>query len=310
MAFVIAGAALLCGPVDLGANPNHSEKGCPLSGADALFDYARYSFENQDYETAVIELKRFLHFYPNDHRAAKTSYHLGLSYFRMKKYDLAVNAFQKTAETYPDSEFAIESRFQISRSEFRMNNPDAAANRLIRLIEETDQPSVKDRAFFRLGWISLETGRIGQARTWFERVSPKGQTEFKLAELQKDMERVGELPYKHPFLAGIFSIIPGGGYLYTGRYQDAAVAFMVNAALMGAAYESFDNDLEVLGGVLALIETGFYAGSIYGGISSAHKFNRSAYNRFMEKLKETHQGVTLSALPANSGIEIAFTCRF
>jgi len=310
MAFIITGALLLCGHSDLWANPNHSERLRPVPGADALFDYAWYNFENQDYETAIIELKRFLYFYPNDPRAAKASYHLGVSYFRLKKYDRAVNAFQKTVETYPDDEFAIDSRFQISRCQLEMNNPDEAAGGLIDLIKETDQPAVKDRVRYRLGWIAIETSRIGQARTWFNRISPNRQTDYQVAELQKDMERIKDLPHKRPFLAGLFSVVPGGGYLYTGRYQDAAVAFVVNAALMGAAYESFDNDLEVLGGLLALIDAGFYAGSIYGGISSAHKFNQSAYNQFTEDLKEAHRGPGFSALPRKYGVEIAVTYRF
>ncbi|MDZ7830571.1 MAG: tetratricopeptide repeat protein [Desulfobacterales bacterium] len=310
MALIVTVALILCGHSDLWANANQSEKLRPLPGADALFDYAWFNFENKDYETAIIELKRFLYFYPNDPRAARASYHLGISYLRLKKYDQAVNAFQKTIETYPDDEFAIESRFQISRCQLQMNNPDEGAGGLINLIKETDQPAVKDRARYRLGWIAIETGRIGQASTWFNRISPNRQTDYQVAELQKDMARIKDLPQKRPFLAGLFSVIPGGGYLYTGRYQDAAVAFVVNAALMGAAYESFDNDLEVLGGLLALIDAGFYAGSIYGGISSAHKFNRSAYNQYIENLKETHQGGAFSAIPARSGIKIAFTWRF
>ncbi|MFP4531216.1 MAG: tetratricopeptide repeat protein [Desulfobacterales bacterium] len=303
---------LFSGTSSLWANPNprHSENYRAMPAPDALFGYARHCFENQDYETAVIELKRFLYFYPNDARAARASHHLGVSYFRLKKYDRAVNAFQKTVETYPDDKFAVESRFQISRCQLEMNNPDEAAAGLINLINETDQPAVKDRARYRLGWIAIETGRIGQSRTWFTRISPNRQADYKVAELQKDMARIKDLPHKRPFLAGLFSVIPGGGYLYTGRYQDAAAAFVVNAALMGAAYESFDNDLEVLGGLLALIDAGFYAGSIYGGISSAHKFNQSAYNQYIEDLKETHQGGAFSAIPTKSGIEIAFTWCF
>ena len=310
LAVIMGWAAIAGGAGPLWAEPFHSDPGRAVPAADALFGYSRHTFENQDYETAVAEFKRFLYFYPDDPRAARASYHIGRSYFRRGKFDQAIPVFQKTAENYPDSELAIESRFQISRCQLRINNPESAANQLLHLIKETDQAAVRDRALYRLGWIALETGRIGQARIWFDRISPKGRTDFNVAELQTDMERIKELPHKRPLLAGLFSVIPGGGYLYTGRYQDAMVAFLVNAALMGAAYESFDNDLEVLGGLLALIDAGFYAGSIYGGISSAHKFNQSAYKQFTEDLEETHNRVSLSAFPTRSGFAIAVTYQF
>ena len=310
MAYFIALTMIIAGPVNLWANPPHPGNTRAVPAADALFGYARHAFEKKDHETAIIELKRFLYFYPNDHRAAKASYHLGLSYYRLGQLDQALKVFQKTAETYPDSEFAVESRFQVSRCQFRMNNPNAAVNELLNLIKEADRQTMTDRAFYQLGWIALETGRIGQARTWFDRISPKGRTDFNVAELQDDMKGIKDVPHKRPVLAGLFSVIPGGGYLYSGRYQDAAVAFFVNAALIGAACESFDNDLKILGGLLALIDAGFYVGSIYGGISSAHKFNQSAYSRFTKDLKAAHRGPSFSALPRKNGVAFAVTYRF
>jgi hypothetical protein len=65
-----------------------------------------------------------------------------------------------------------------------------------------------------------------------------------------------------------------------------------------------------LGGLLALIDAGFYAGSIYGGISSAHKFNQSAYSRFTEELKAAHRGPSFSVLPTKKGVTFAVTYRF
>jgi len=73
----------------------------------------------------------------------------------------------------------------------------------------------------------------------------------------------------------MLSVIPGAGYLYLERYQDALISLLVNTALIFAAYEAFDNDLYVLGGIISFVELGFYAGNIYGATTSAHKINRS-----------------------------------
>jgi hypothetical protein len=82
-------------------------------------------------------------------------------------------------------------------------------------------------------------------------------------------------PKKNPTAAGLFAIIPGGGFLYCQRYHDALVTFLLNTGLMAAAYTAHDNDNNALAGVLAFVETGFFAGNIYGSMASAHKYNRA-----------------------------------
>ncbi|MEZ4550715.1 MAG: hypothetical protein R2860_13730 [Desulfobacterales bacterium] len=96
---------------------------------------------------------------------------------------------------------------------------------------------------------------------------------------------MGAAAAKRPLTAGLLSVIPGGGYLYCGRYQDALTAFFINSALIYAAWECFDKELYGLGGIITVIETGFTRGSIYGGISSAHKFNQARENEFVRDLK-------------------------
>ena len=60
-------------------------------------------------------------------------------------------------------------------------------------------------------------------------------------------------------------------------------------ALIYAAYDSFDDDNNALGGLLAFVGFGFYAGNIYGGVNSAHKYNRSKTSSFIDKLKVQHK---------------------
>jgi hypothetical protein len=97
------------------------------------------------------------------------------------------------------------------------------------------------------------------------------------------------IPRKNPQVAGFLSILPGGGYFYCERYQDALVAFLLNGALIVASWEAFDQGNPALGGIIAAVEFGFYAGNIYGGIASAHKYNNRKTHDFIESLKEMAQ---------------------
>jgi TM2 domain-containing membrane protein YozV len=91
---------------------------------------------------------------------------------------------------------------------------------------------------------------------------------------------------KDPTVAGVLAIVPGAGHLYCERPRDALISFLLNGALIYAAYEAFDEDLEVLGAVIAFFELSFYAGNIYSAVSSAHKYNRDEKNRFLNSLKK------------------------
>ena len=281
-----------------------------MATAEAIFEYAEDRFENNDYETAIFEFKRFVYFFPGKPQAAQASCRIGICYFRLAKYETALEYFKKTRSAYPDTEFALEAKFRISDCHVRMNAPASAEAALLNIIKASEDGSIRDRAFYKLAWLCLETGRIGQASTWLDRMSQSGQNIYLVGELKKDMDRMTTLPHKNPLLAGVFSIVPGGGYLYTNRYQDATVALLVNSALMGAAYESFDNDLEVLGSLISVVGLGFYAGSMYGAISSAHKFNRAAYNDFIEGLEKDQPDWDFSVVPHNAGVLFSFSCRF
>src|SRR3989338_448882 len=79
---------------------------------------------------------------------------------------------------------------------------------------------------------------------------------------------------KSPALAGWLSAaVPGAGQCYAGRCVDGIAALAVNGAMGGLITASFLNDENVLGGILAFIESWFYSGNIYGGKQAARLHN-------------------------------------
>jgi hypothetical protein len=71
-----------------------------------------------------------------------------------------------------------------------------------------------------------------------------------LIELDKKLP----IKRKNPTTAGLLSIIPGAGHLYCERKRDALISFFLNGAMIYAAYEAFDHDLDVLGGIITFFE--------------------------------------------------------
>ena len=284
--------------------------------ADDVYAFATKSYTDGDYSTAAIGFKAFVFYFPNDKRCPRAHFSIAMTYFKTQRYGKAEAAFQETARQYPQQDVAVESLFMISRCYLKLDDASAAIDILRRIADLTDNPAVRDRARDRLGWVYLENGEIGPARAAFYGISDAGQPVYHVKEILAQLDRPqDQLPYKSPVVAGVLSIIPGGGYLYCGRYQDALISFLVNAGLGLAAYESFDKDLYALGGLVSVVNLGFYGGNIYGGISSAHKYNDRIYDAFIGRLREQtrrneQKGPGLSLWLRPRGVGLAFNYRF
>lgn len=277
--------------------------------ADKQFQYAQDLFSAKDYSTASGEYKRFVYFFPKDRRVEFAMYQIGMSHFLGGHYQEAVSTFKKLTEKYFDTEYSIKSYYRISEAYIQMKDFEQALIDLNNLVTISHNQDVKDEAYYRMGWIYIETASWDEARRYFNNISARNRRKFKLEKLSAALEKETAIPHKNPKLAGFLSIVPGAGYLYCGRYQDALIAFLLNGGLIYAAYESFDKGQSALGGVISFVEFGFYSGNIYGAISSAHKYNRKNTGHFIQHLKENIK-INLSADMRNQGVTLSLRWSF
>ena len=276
---------------------------------DKQFDYAQDLFSAKDYSTAVNEYKRFIYFFPKDERVELAMFQVGMSYFLGRHFNEAVNSFKKLTDQYFETEYSIKSYFMISESYVKLKAFNFALINLNNLIMITQDEDIRDEAYYRTGWIHIETASWDKARHYFKKISTKNRNKFRLERLADELDKETLIPQKDPKLSGFLSIIPGGGYLYCERYQDALIAFLLNGGLIYAAYESFDKGHGALGGLITFVGFGFYAGNIYGAVTSAHKFNRKETGQFIYKLKKNTR-VNLSADLENKSVCLSFQFSF
>ncbi|OEU65624.1 MAG: hypothetical protein BBJ57_10310 [Desulfobacterales bacterium PC51MH44] len=258
---------------------------------DKQFDFAKHYFLSGEYFRAIDEYKRFIYFFPEDNKVKIAMYKIGMSYFNSKSFNDAINSFNTLIDKYSDTDFSMtdlctKAYLMISKCHIHLNEYDFAAICLNNLITITDDIDVKDEAYYQIGWIYLEKASWEKARINFAKISPQNKNKYQLKSLSKELDRTKLIDRKSPQAAGLLSIIPGAGFLYCERYRDAMIAFLLNAGLMYAAYESFDDDNYALGGMITFVEVGFYAGNFYGAITSAHKYNRSKTGQFIDQLKQ------------------------
>ncbi len=277
--------------------------------ADKQFDFAEHYFSKKEYLKAISEYERFIYFFPKDERVKKAMHQIGMAYYEGKRFNDAIDAFNELIERYGKSDISdadvTKAYFMISECYVKLNAFEQAVSNLHYMLTLTDDKNIADETHYRIGWIYLEKSDSKNARNYFEKIDNKEK--YRIREIYKGLDTESLIPRKNPALAGVLSVIPGGGFLYCERYYDALTAFLLNSLLIYAAYESFDKDMNALGGLISLVETGFYTGNIYGGISSTHKYNRDQHIRFIDQLKKS---MRISVSPYNKNGDFLFTFHF
>ncbi len=279
--------------------------------ADTQFQYAEQLYSQKKYIIAIAEYERFVYLFPGDERVSESRYRVGMAYYAERRYKEAIQSFSDLIKTESVGSVYYYARafFMAAESQLRLGQRSSALTTLHNLMNYSDDIDVRDEARYRIGWIYIESADWEEAQSYFQKISRQNHTKYQLTDLIRDLESAGDIRHKRPGVAGILAILPGGGYLYCNRPRDALFSFLLNGGLIYAAYEAFDNEMYALGGVIAFVEIGFYSGSIYGSISSAHKYNRDQDRKFVDRLKKNLK-VNLSSRPENNGLELSLGYRF
>lgn len=250
------------------------------------FQFADRLYQEGQYRRAAEEYERFAYFFPEHPRQREAVFKSGEAFLRAGEADAALRQFQSISDGARTDHLSVEARFLTARAYLLSGQPNQAVNQLYTLITGSDSQEIKDRAYLSIAWIAIDQLEWETAGKVLTHISQSGRKRYQVDRLAAELATAGQVPHKSPVTAGTLSVLPGAGQLYCGRYQDAAAAFIVNGALFWAAYESFDNDLNALGGILLITGFGFYAGNIYGAVSSAHKYNQKQKHDFSDHLKQ------------------------
>ena len=254
--------------------------------SDRQFQFAEDLFQRGEYYRAIGEYERFIHFFPESEEVVLARYRIGLAYLKGERYEEAIEALTLVARQYPESTYAVQAYLRMGEACAQLGRYDDAIMYLEKLMAMTPDQDIKDEAHYQCGWIYLKQESWDSAEACFNQISPENRARFRIEDLLKEFDKRGDLKRKNPTTAGLLAIVPGAGHLYCGRYRDAMLSFLVNGALILAAWEAFDNELYALGGLITVVEIGFYSGNIYSAVSSAHKYNREERNRFLRYLEE------------------------
>lgn len=273
------------------------------------FQFAENYFTQGEYYRAIGEYERFIYFFPLSDKVELARYKIGLSLLKGEQYIEAIKAFTKLIEDYENTGYTFKSYLNISEAYMLLKRYDAALTSINNLITIAPNQEIRDEAYYEGGWVYLEMGLWEKARQYFQEISFPNRSQYEVKRLVTELNKKLPLNRKNPTLAGLLAVLPGAGHLYCERRKDALISFLLNTAMIYAAYEAFDHDLDVIGGIITFFELGFYSGNIYSAVSSAHKYNRDKKDLFLDYLKENTR-VKISLGNDNEGKSMLVLCKF
>jgi tetratricopeptide (TPR) repeat protein len=250
--------------------------------------FALQYMEKGEYDKAVLEFERFIYFFPDDEDVPIARYRIGQCYVNAKKYSLARKTLEKLYVDSSQTSTGEKALFLIGESYYMEGMLNEAEICFKKLIEDYPSSEMKDKALYRIAWIRLSSEQWEEASRLFKTMEKDSPLYSPSLDLSERLLEGAKLPHKNPKLAGILAgVIPGLGHAYCGRYRDGTIALTLNGLFIWAAVEAFENDNDVLGGILSFLEVGWYTGNIYSAVNCAHKYNRKQKNDFILKLNDS-----------------------
>lgn len=284
---------------------------CSARGdSDVQYGFAESLFNEGDFYRAIGEYKRFIYLFPNEKDTVEeATYKIALAYRHAAQWQEAIGAFDAFICRYPESSKIPEALYLKGKAEYTLKQYREALLSYKRAADVAPS-ELEYKIFFESAMVLVDLKDWKSAGEMLARIPRESMYSHSATTFSEGLERIDQLPQKSPSAAGaLAAIVPGAGHVYTERYRDALVAFILNGAFIWGAIELFDNDDDVAGGIVTFFELGWYGGNIYSAVSSAHKYNVRTQESFIEGLKRRSTISFKGDAKTNAGY-LTFQCEF
>lgn len=245
---------------------------------DSIFSFPFHLFQQNNFNLSILELER-ISFNSNENELNdKANLLIALCHFRMQN---SIEAFKYLENINQNNE---ELAFNVNSLKFLINDLENTNRWNANYFSDKINDTINDNQYLRYEIYSLfklrEFEEIKNILSKNNNILDSNKI-YEFIELQKD------LSYKSPALAGIMSaIIPGSGYVYSGKLKEGISAFSVNLLLGVGIYYLILNGNYSSAVLTSFITAPFYIGNIVGSINASHLYNNKVNQLEYLKLRK------------------------
>ncbi|MBM3238108.1 tetratricopeptide repeat protein [Candidatus Poribacteria bacterium] len=269
----------------------------PGESSDSQLLYADALFDENDFDAAILEFKRYIFYNPQSDVLDYALYRIGQSHYYSHRPADAQKTLERLLKEYPQSPFRLYARFMLGKTFMDNENFTRARNEFDIITQSNEDKKLSAQAQYLQAWSYLS------ARDWYSAIA-----EFrKVGQFQTDSpfsikaERLADttlagirLPRKSPTLARWMStFLPGSGQIYAGKITNGLISTAFNAAFIYLLADSIHDKRYVDTVGIYMIGARFYWGNIYNAAQSALEYNRRLEDRLLEGIIAADYQTTL-----------------
>lgn len=251
-----------------------------------ILKFADSLHNDNDFEYAIGEYKRYLYLFPEPPENTDLIYHkIGTAYLHLKKFNDSFYYFNTIISHYPLSIYMEKSLYNIAYSSFlqkKFNESNLYIENNLNNISNIDVKN-KINKLMVLNYIYMK--EFNKAEQNINKFNKNKDFQI-LKEITISSKKIRK---KNKIPAGILSaIIPGTGKVYCGRTLDGIFSFALIGLLAYQSYDGFkqDGSNSIRGWISASLGGVFYLGNIYGSIIGVNVFNSQQEKKFFENVHE------------------------
>ncbi|OQY21572.1 MAG: hypothetical protein B6I37_08505 [Desulfobacteraceae bacterium 4572_35.2] len=196
--------------------------------------FAEELYQEGDYYRAVTEYKRFLHYQPNHPKAPHAQLNMARCFLHGEQWDSGEKALTALMQNYPHSPESDYAALLYAETAYKQHNFSRTLERLSDLTtsQRSAQQLLSHQTDLRL-WSLASLGEYDQL------IDDDQQFADHSLLSNDDFLQLNQLPLKSAKLAGgLSALLPGSGQLYAGRYREAGMSLLLNAAFLGGGIQS------------------------------------------------------------------------
>lgn len=233
------------------------------------------------FEEARLELWREI--YEAKENKGKPAFYftIGKTYFMDKAYDDLIKFYTENSSAFARNVFNDSIKLLLTKAYLYKGKYQAAQisiNNLSALQHDTNELA------FLQGLVSLHLYDMQGCERAMKSVSENSryyQWASYFSSVEKDFAAIRR---RSPKTASFMSVIvPGSGYLVSGKRGTALTAIVINSLFAFIAIEAFRKDNYALGIGTSVIGSGWYIGSVIGSYNSVVKWNNAQQENFIKQ---------------------------
>ncbi len=242
---------------------------------DELLSFCDFLFQEEYYERTILACFRYTFLYPEDEIIPLVYYKIARSYEEVGKIELAEEYFQQVQS------MVLPNSLEYRAADYRLTFLSLQKGDYLAVHEALSNDSLDPYFIVFDGYANFMELKWAEAKEDFQLCQQRFKTQKYdrlLKRLIRGCEDASDLPVKNRSLAGILSVLPGGGRVYLGDWIPATGTFIASVGL-GLRLMDVNWRFFAFGGFIAV-----YGGSIWGSISDVDFANRQTIVKYAKWL--------------------------